>query len=115
MSYNSVFRVVGGASTFFLAWTWFGRLEGGPGARDGYSGLGLAVGLAAAAILWQRTRRSSASSTRGAGRRRLRRSSGRAATARAGCSDRPDGSRIACAATVVSAREPRDPRRERRA
>ncbi len=51
MSYNSIFGVIGGAGTFFYGWTWFGHVHGGTGARAAYPGIGIGVGLFAAATI----------------------------------------------------------------
>jgi Na+/melibiose symporter-like transporter len=52
MSYNSIFAVVGGASTYFFGWTWLHRFEGGSAVRAGYPGLAGAVGLVAALAIF---------------------------------------------------------------
>ncbi len=52
MSYNSIFGVVGGASAFFLGWTYFGTLEGGTSYRPGYSSLAGAVAIAAGLVIY---------------------------------------------------------------
>ncbi len=51
MSYNSIFGVVGGASAFFLAWTYFGSLDGGTMNRAGYPAMGVAVGVSAGLVV----------------------------------------------------------------
>jgi GPH family glycoside/pentoside/hexuronide:cation symporter len=52
MAYNVIFGVVGGASTHFFAWTWFGRAAGGRDVAGNYRMLGLVVGLFAALIVF---------------------------------------------------------------
>lgn len=49
MSYNAIFAVLGGASTFFFGWTWFG--DGGTAQRSYYPGMGLLVGAISAAVI----------------------------------------------------------------
>lgn len=51
MSYNSIFGVVGGASVFFLAWTYFGGLEGGTNNPDGYPIMAACVGILAGLVI----------------------------------------------------------------
>lgn len=51
MSYTAIFGTLGGAATFFFGWTWFAQIPGGTGVRDGYPGLGLTVGVAAAVMI----------------------------------------------------------------
>ncbi len=51
MSYNSIFGVVGGASAFFLAWTYFGSLEGGTMNQAGYPVMALFVGTLAGLVV----------------------------------------------------------------
>jgi Na+/melibiose symporter-like transporter len=51
MSYNSIFGVVGGASAFFIAWTYFGTLEGGTMNRGGYPVMATVVGAIAAVVI----------------------------------------------------------------
>jgi GPH family glycoside/pentoside/hexuronide:cation symporter len=48
MSYNSIFTVIGGASTYIFGWTRFSHTVGGTTVRTAYPGLGLAVGTFAA-------------------------------------------------------------------
>jgi GPH family glycoside/pentoside/hexuronide:cation symporter len=50
MSYNAIFAVVGGASTYFWGWTWF-KNHGGTSVQDGYSGLAGGVGVFAMAVI----------------------------------------------------------------
>ena len=49
MSYNAIFAVIGGASTFFFGWTWFG--DGGTAQRSYYPGMGMIVGGISAAVI----------------------------------------------------------------
>jgi Na+/melibiose symporter-like transporter len=51
MSYNSIFTVVGGALTFFCAWTYFGSVEGGTSYRPGYAVMAAWVGSLAAFVV----------------------------------------------------------------
>ena len=52
MAYNSILGMVGGATTFFLAWTWLGMAEGGTANRDNFMPIGLVIGVAATVIVW---------------------------------------------------------------
>ena len=52
MSYNSIFGVVGGASAFFLAWTYFGAIDGGTSYRPGYSAIAGAVAIGAGVVIY---------------------------------------------------------------
>ena len=45
MSWNTALSIVGTFGTYFLAWTWFGTVEGGPSARPGYLPMAIAVGV----------------------------------------------------------------------
>ena len=44
MSHNAIYQLVGGASTFFLGWTWFGSVDGGIASRSAF---GLMAGTVA--------------------------------------------------------------------
>jgi len=48
MSYNTIFQVVGGASTAFVGWTLFSRVAGGTAVRAGYASMALLVAVVAA-------------------------------------------------------------------
>jgi len=48
-SYSAIFGVLGGASTFFFGWTWFG--DGGTAQRSYYPGMGALVGGISAAVI----------------------------------------------------------------
>ena len=48
MAYNSIFGMVGGATTFFLAWRYFNGLEGQTLYRPGYMVMAAWVGALAA-------------------------------------------------------------------
>jgi Na+/melibiose symporter-like transporter len=50
MSYNSIFAMLGGVSTFFFGWTWFG--DGGTAVRANYPGMGALVGGLAAFVIF---------------------------------------------------------------
>lgn len=52
MAYNAIFGVVGGASTFFFAWTWFKHAPGGREVAGNFTALGLLIGLAAAFVVF---------------------------------------------------------------
>jgi Na+/melibiose symporter-like transporter len=52
MAYNAIFGVVGGASTFFLGWTYFGIVEGGTAYRSGYAVLAGGVAIFAALVIF---------------------------------------------------------------
>ncbi len=52
MAYNSILGMVGGATTFFLTWTWLGAAEGGTSARENFMPIGLVIGVAAMVIVW---------------------------------------------------------------
>ena len=52
MSYNSILGMVGGASTYFLAWTWLGSAEGGTQNADNFMVMGAVIGIFAALIVW---------------------------------------------------------------
>lgn len=52
MAYNSVLGMVGGASAFFLCWTWFGLAEGGTARAENYMPIGLVIGGLATLIVW---------------------------------------------------------------
>jgi GPH family glycoside/pentoside/hexuronide:cation symporter len=52
MSYNAIFAVIGGASTYFYGWTWFKHVPGGTTVRGGYSGLGAGVAVFAAVVIF---------------------------------------------------------------
>jgi Na+/melibiose symporter-like transporter len=47
MAWNSLFAMVGGATTFVMGWGWL-KKHGGAAVRDGYPGLAAAVGVLAA-------------------------------------------------------------------
>ena len=51
MSYTAIFGTLGAAATFYFGWTWFAHIPGGTSVRQGYAGLGLTVGLAAALVI----------------------------------------------------------------
>ncbi|MBW2698513.1 MAG: MFS transporter, partial [Deltaproteobacteria bacterium] len=51
MSYNSIFGVVGGASAFFFAWTYFSSLDGGTMHRAGYPVMAAGIGVIAALVI----------------------------------------------------------------
>jgi Na+/melibiose symporter-like transporter len=50
MSYNAIFAVVGGASTYFWGWTWF-KHHGGTAVQHGYSGLAGGVAVFAMSMI----------------------------------------------------------------
>lgn len=52
MAYNALFGVFGGAGAFFFGWSWFGRIEGGPAVRTGYPGMGFAIGIFVAIVIF---------------------------------------------------------------
>lgn len=52
MAYNSILGMVGGATTFFLCWTWMGIAEGGTANRENYMPIGLIIGGLATLIVW---------------------------------------------------------------
>ncbi len=51
-AYNSILGMVGGASTYFLAWTYLGEAEGGINSADNFLPLGLAVGAIAVLLVF---------------------------------------------------------------
>ena len=48
MSHNAIYQLVGGASTFFLGWTWFGSVEGGVASRSAFGVMAAGVAIASA-------------------------------------------------------------------
>ena len=52
MSYNAIFAVIGGASTYFYGWTWFKHVPGGTTVRAGYPGLAAGVAVFAAVVIF---------------------------------------------------------------
>lgn len=52
MAWNALFGVIGGSSAFFFGWTWFKSIPGGSKVADGYPGMGLGIGVAAALIIF---------------------------------------------------------------
>jgi len=52
MSYNSILAMVGGASTFFLCWTWLGSAEGGTQNPDNYRVIGAVIGVFASFVVF---------------------------------------------------------------
>ena len=52
MSYNSILGMVGGATTFFLTWTWLGAAEGGSRNADNFMPIGAVIGVFAAVVVW---------------------------------------------------------------
>jgi GPH family glycoside/pentoside/hexuronide:cation symporter len=52
MGYNSILGMVGGASAFFLSWTWLGAVEGGTSKAENFMPIGLAIGVFATLVVW---------------------------------------------------------------
>jgi glycoside/pentoside/hexuronide:cation symporter, GPH family len=52
MSYATLFTVVGGAGTYFYGWTWFAKIQGGSGVREGYAGMAAGVALVSALVIF---------------------------------------------------------------
>lgn len=50
-AYNSILGMVGGSVAYFLAWTYFGRVEGGVSEADNFLPVGLVVGSAAMLVV----------------------------------------------------------------
>jgi len=51
MSHNAIYQLIGGASTFFLGWTWFGAVDGGTASRSAFGLMGACVAVVAAAAI----------------------------------------------------------------
>jgi Na+/melibiose symporter-like transporter len=52
MSWNTACSIVGTFGTYFLAWTWFGSLEGGTSEPQGYIAMAVAVGVFAMLVVF---------------------------------------------------------------
>jgi len=52
MGYNSILGMVGGATAFFLSWTWLGSAEGGTSRAENFMPIGLTIGVFATLIVW---------------------------------------------------------------
>lgn len=48
MSHNAIYQLVGGATAYFVGWTWLGSVEGGIASRSAFGWLGAGVAIAAA-------------------------------------------------------------------
>ena len=52
MSHNAIYQLVGGASTFFLGWTWIGASDEGIASRSVFGSLGAAVAIVSALAIF---------------------------------------------------------------